>query len=139
HRVGALERRAVGELQRDDEIALVLRRDEPRRNRSEADDRENQERDIRAERGSRSMHEAAQSASVAMAGALERAIERAEERPENPIPQASKPILLGAVRLEKQRTHRRAQGERIERRQDRRDRDGQRELTIELPGDTAEE
>src|SRR5207245_1617977 len=137
--VGPLERRPVGELDRDDEVALVLRRNEARRDGPEPDHDETEQQGIGGERKGGSAYQAADGPSIAMAGPLEDPVEHAEEPAEEAVPQASEPVLLGALGLEEERAHRRAQRERIERRQYGRHRDREGELPIELARDAAEE
>jgi len=114
-RVRTLERCAVGELDRDDQVALVLRRNEARRNHPEADDREHEQSNVDPERRSRAVNEAPDDPSVTIADALESPVEGAEERAEQTIPEAPEPVLLGAVRLKKKRAHRWAERQRVER------------------------
>src|SRR5205823_10641163 len=137
--IGPLERRPVGELDRDDEVALVLRRNEARRDGPEPDHDETEQEGIGGEREGGSAYQAADGPSVALAGPLEDPVESPEEPPEQAVPQASEPVLLGALGLEEERAHRRAQREGVERRQDGRHRDRERELAIELARDAAEE
>src|SRR5439155_20403862 len=115
--VGPLERRPGGELDRDDEVALVLRRNEARRDGPEPDHDETEQQGVGGERKGGSAYQAADGPSIAMAGLLEDPVEQAEEPAEEAVPQASEPVLLGALGLEEERAHRRAQRERVERRQ----------------------
>src|SRR5439155_3283514 len=86
-----------------------------------------------------SAYQAADGPSVALGGQLEDPVESPEEPPEQAVPQPSEPVLLGALGLEEERAHRRAQRERVERRQYGRHRDRERKLPIELARDAAEE
>src|SRR5207247_8323390 len=109
--VGPLERRPVGELDRDDEVALVLRRNEACRDGPEPDHDETEQQGIGGERKGGSAYQAADGPSIAMAGPLENPVEHAEEPAEEAVPQASEPVLLGALGLEEEHAHRRAQRE----------------------------
>src|SRR5207253_3516020 len=80
--VGPLERRPVGELDRDDEIALVLRGNEARRDGPEPDHDETEQEGIGGERESGSAYQAADGPSVALGGQLEDPVESPEEPPE---------------------------------------------------------
>src|SRR5205807_1161406 len=137
--VGPLERRPVRELDRDDQVALVLRGNEARRDGPEPDQDETEQEGIGGEREGGPAYQTADGPSVALAGPLEDPVERPEEPPEQAVPQPSEPVLLGALGLEEERAHRRAQRERVERRQYGRHGDRERELPIELACDAAEE
>src|SRR5207244_8327644 len=136
---GPLEGRPGGELYRDDEVALGLRRNEARRDGPEPDHDETEQQGIGSERKGGSAYQAADGPSIAMAGPLEDPVEHAEEPAEEAVPQASEPVLLGALGLEEERAHRRAQRERVERRQYGRHGDREGELPIELARDAREE
>src|SRR5213078_604400 len=137
--VGPLERRPVGGLDRDDDIALVLRRNEARRDGPEPDHDETEQEGIGGEREGGSAYQAADGLSVALGGQLEDPVESPEEPPEQAVPQPSEPVLLGALGLEEERAHRRTQRERVERREYGRHVDRERELPIELACNAAEE
>src|SRR5439155_9908413 len=126
------------ELDRDDEVALVLRRNEARRDGPEPDHDETEQEGIGGERQDGSADQAADGPSVAMAGPVEHPVECPEEPPEQAVPQPSEPVLLGALGLEEERAHRRTQRERVERREYGRHGDRERELPIELACNAAE-
>ncbi len=137
--VGALERSAVRELDGDDQVPLVLRGDEAGRNAHEAVRGERQQRDVDGDADQGAASEPADRRCVDGAHALEAAIEEPEEAAEEAIPDAREPVGLRFVRFEQQGAEGGAESERVEGREHRRDGDGERELSIELAGDAADE
>src|SRR5207247_8749754 len=96
HGISPLTRRPDGALDRDDDIPLVLRRNEARRDGPEPDHDETEQEGIAGEREGGSVYQAADGPSVALAGPLEDPVESPEEPPEQAVPQPSAPVLLGA-------------------------------------------
>ncbi len=82
HRLGAIERRGIGELREAHQILLVLRRHESGRCMCEAEVGERDQAAVNEERDARGAHHAADDAHVARREAREEAVEGAEESPE---------------------------------------------------------
>src|SRR5262245_28007928 len=88
-----LERGAIGELDRYDEVTLVLRGNEPRGDGPEPDHDETEQESIGGERERGSAYQSPDRSSIAMAGPLENPVERPEEPPEQAVPKPSEPVL----------------------------------------------
>ena len=98
HRVGPLERRARRQFQVDDEVALVLLRDEPAGHRAEPEVREHQQPAVHDEHDDRQADEPADGPAVELRAALERPVEPAEEPPaEQVVQRLVEPVLAGVV------------------------------------------
>jgi hypothetical protein len=137
HSLRALERGGVGELRIDDQIALVLLRDETGRHPSEAHIGQADEPEIDEEHERGHAQQAADQSLVECCGLTERSVEAAEEPSQKPVEHAPEPVPAGPMRLQQERAERGAQCERVEGRDHRRDCDGEGELAVKLPGDAA--
>ncbi len=131
--VGPLQRRGRRQLDVHEEIALIFVGDESAGSLGGDAAREGTQRDEEAEPEDEPPREDAAHRDVAVATSVEGPIERIEE--------ALEPALLLAddAGPEEQRAQRRAERERVERGDDDRDGDGQRELLVEAAGDTRDE
>ena len=127
HGLRALQRGSVGQRHGADQIALILGRHEASGNDAEKqriDPKDGCEREKREHPViDRELH----AAQISVRQPHEGAIERTEQ-----------PVLL-VLTLENDRAHRRREGERDEAGDDHRGRDRDRELLVELAGESAEE
>ena len=135
HRVGARQRGAVGQLDDDDRIALVERRDEAARHAlRHVDGREDQageDHQHATQRDPRSDQEP-HDAGIALRQPVEAVVEAVGQRAAEARQEEARRRGRAVMRLEQQRGERRRQRQRIERRDRRRHRDGDGELQIEL-------
>ena len=127
HLARALERSAVGELQRGEDVALVLRRHEAAGNAQEKPARDGEHHDEGEERGDAVRQHQVHGPEEAAREPGEAAVERPEE------------ARLVLARLHEERAQGRGQRERHEARDHDRESERQRELPVELAGDAAEE
>ena len=132
HRARPLEGRPGRELDVDPHDALVLVRDEPRRQRAAEEARAHRHHRDEHDRQHRASNEQPRDADVAVGRPIEPAIEPSEELPERA---PHRPV--GG--LEQHRRERRRERERAEGRQQHRDGDGQGELLVHLAGEAAQE
>ena len=139
HFLGAVQRRAVGQLREADQVLLVLRRHEAVRHQLEQADGRRCQDEVDAQHQRLARHRAGEAARVAGRGAPEQAVETAEEAAEHAVHAARQRVLRRVVALEQQRSERRRQRERVDGRDHGRDRDGQRELAVELARQPADE
>ena len=141
-RVGPRQRGAVRQLDDDDRIALVERRDEAARHRLHHVDRGVDEAGENGQHGDDRYPRADQHANdarIPVGEPVEAAIEAVGERPPEPRQEEARRRRRRVVRLEQQRGERRRKRQRIERRDRRRHRDGDRELQVELAGNAGDE
>ena len=138
-RLGALEGRAVGKLEKAEDIALVLGRDEARRHLVEAEPGQAQQCRIDHERHAAMPQHPAQHPDVVGPAALEQAVEAAEQPIHRVVDDAANEVLGRVVGLEQQRAEGGAERQRVERGDQGGNGDGQRKLLVELAGDAADE
>ena len=122
-----------------DEITHVLRWNETRWHFSESEQSQSHQPGIDDQHHYCRTNQPPHHASVGVTRALEDAIKTAEEPTERRIENLGEFVFRRAMFLQKQRTQRRAERERIEGRDDGRDRDSQRELLVEFSSDAADE
>ncbi len=129
HFVGAFDRSARRQLGDDEEIALVLRRNEPCRRRPEQPGGCGDEARIGDHHLFGRAHQPCGEPRIAVAHPLERAVERVSRAAEH----LHAPALVRRRRMAAQQDRRecRRQGQREDQRDDRRGRDRHRELLIE--------
>ncbi len=128
HLLGLVERHALGALDRDDHVALVLVGDEAGRDHAEHQVGRAEEGEEHAEDDERALQEPVQQRRVAAPRPVEQLVDLPEEHP-----------LLALVRREQQRRERRGEGERAEGRERDRGGDGERELPVDRAGGAGEE
>jgi hypothetical protein len=121
------------------QVVLVLRRHEALRHAAEAEHRQADETDVEHHRRERHAQHARDRPGVQLGRLREEAVEAAEEPPEQEVGAALQAIAGRAVRAQQPRRQRRAERQRVERRDHRRDGDGQRELAVELSAQAADE
>ena len=136
---GAIERCRIRQLNHRHDVLLVLDRDEAFRHDLEHDVGQHQQAGENAHRDGLVREHAPHAAHVLRAGSIEELIEAAEESAEHAIHAARERIRLRSMRLEQQGRQCRTQRERIDRRDHGRDRDRQRELLVELTGESRDE
>ncbi len=129
--VGALERRAVGETDGDEEHALILVRQESSRRPSKQGAGGQIEHRKRQHAEHRAAHQRLDAEDVPIRRPRESAVEGAED----PCDQSA----CLSPRFQDERGEGRAECQRVERRQQHGRGNGQRELAIDLTGDAAEE
>ncbi len=130
HRLGALLRGAIGQLHRDGEEALVLRRDERLRRPLVEHEGQRENRREDGDRRPRAAEDPAHPSDVAVGNLAEDRVEPAEE----PVGR----MIRRGLFLEQQSAERRGQRQRDDARDHHRQHDGHRELLVHLPGDAAE-
>ena len=136
--VGARQRRRRRQLRDDDEIAAVELRDEAHRRPAEFVEAEGNDAGIDHQHQHRDAHHAARQPAIAARQRVEAPIEDAERSRGSGRP-TSGPAVASACGLSSKRAQRRRQRQRHDQRNDGRAGDGQRELTIELPGNAGDE
>ena len=139
--VRAIERGAVGQLRERDEIVLVLRRHESLRHAREPEPRQADQADVEHDRHRRPR---AARAPRRRCRALDTRVKNRLKSAEEPAEQRDRPrAARGRVDASRGASSRDASAglerQRVERRDDGRDRDRQRELPVELPGQPADE
>ncbi len=140
HILSAIQRGRIGQLSKCDQVLLVLRRHETGRRAGEAHVAEADQSDIDHQRNAAAAQDAPHQADVTVAGAVEHAVERREQpAAKNPVKQTREAVLRRIVGLEQAGSQCRRQGQRVERRDHRRNGDGQRELLVELPSEAGNE
>ncbi len=130
HLVGARQRRAGRQLHDDDDVAAVDLRDEADRRGAERVQADGDHDQIDRDHHDDAPHGSCREPRNAEPDLVEAAIEIAEEAVDRPLPPGV--AVIGLVRLEQQRAHRRRQRQRHDQRNDGGARDGQRELPVEL-------
>ena len=126
-------------MREDDQVAGILRRDETGRHSLETTPGQQEQTRINRQRDAAAPYHPAQRARVAMRRALEALIKQTEEPAEHPVHAGSEPVLFSVMAFEQDCAERGREGQRIEGADHGRDRDGERKLFIELPGDAADE
>jgi hypothetical protein len=135
----AIERGGIRQLRERDEVDLVLGRHEAGRRALECHVGQADQAHIDHHRDRRNAQHAADAGRICVGASSERRVEEAEEPAEQAIDDPLHAIFRCAVRLQQQRRESRTKGQRVERRDDRRDRDGHGELPVELAGQAADE
>ncbi len=137
--LGAIEGGGVGQLDDGDEVELVLLRHEAGGGAQEAEGGQGQEHAVDGERHGRLAQHPPHAADIAGGGAGEDLVERPKQPTEGAVDQPLEAVLPGAVRLQQDGGQGRRQGQGVERRDDRRDGDGQGELAVEQARQAGEE
>src|SRR5439155_10742766 len=119
-------------------VTLVLLRDKTGRDHSKSEIRQAQEPKINDDRRHTETDQPRHAVAVSLGAAFENSVETAKEPAEPALDHAPKPIPPRATGLQENGRERGAECERIKRRDERRNRNGQRELPVELPGDAAD-
>ncbi len=122
---GAVERRTIGQLHHADEIGLVLLRDKAAGDDLEHQEGEGGEAGVEAEHQDLAGDRAAQRLAIGVRAAAEEAIKALEHAAEEGIHGLGQAVLGCLVVFEQQRGQGGRQGQRINRRDHRRDGDGQ--------------
>ncbi len=128
HGFRPVERRAFRQLREADEILLVLHRHEARRHHLETDIGEADENGIDDQGPRLAGEKPGNTVAIALRTGVEQIVEAAEEAAQYAVHAPRQPVFRRIVRFEKRRRERRRQGQRVEGRDDRRKRDGEREL-----------
>ncbi len=139
HVLGAVQRGAVGQLREAHQVLLVLHRHEAARHAVEQQRGQADQRQIDAQHDGLAADHARCAAAIRFRRGTEHAVERAEDPTQAAFHHTRQQVLRRVMALEQQRGQRRRQRERVERGDDRRDRDRQRELLVELAGQARHE
>ncbi len=137
--LGAVERRAIGQLREADQVLLVLRRHEAARNGLEQADGGHRQHHVDRHHHGLARDRLGDAAAVARSAAGEQAVEPLEEASEDGLHAAREAILGLIVPAQEQRGQGRRQREGVHRGDHRGDGDRQRELLVELAGQSADE
>ena len=114
HILGAIERSGIGKLCERDQVQLVLRRDEARWHDPEHEPGHAEESCIHNGNRTLTANDAGDAFAITLRGTMKEAIEGPEHPAEQPIDDACGDVGLGVTGLEEYRAERRAQGERVE-------------------------
>src|SRR5207253_869413 len=136
---GAVEGGGVRHLEHGDQVTAVLLRDKAGGRAFESDVGQVDELEVDDQGDDGEANDAVGNGDVAGGERAQHAVKDAEKPAEDEIEQACKPILLSLARLEEERGHGGAEGQRIDGRENGRDGNGEGELAIELTGDAADE
>ncbi len=139
HGVGTCDRGAFRQLHAGNQVQLVLGRNEAGRHRLEHQAGGQQQAGVDHEHQATTAQQAANRTVVLLRTGLEEAVERTEDPSEQTVDQAGEAILRRAVRLEQACGQGRRQGQRVDRRDHGRNRDGDGELLVERTGHTGQE
>ncbi len=139
YRVGALDRRALGQFHSHDQVELVLRRDEAARHGVEHQAGASQQHRIDHEGHAATPEDARHRILVPGGAGLEEAVERVEHPTECAIDATRERIPGRVVTVQQLGRERGRERERVDRRDHGGDRDGHRELLVELAGHAREE
>ncbi len=135
HVLGAVQARGVRQLGKCHQVLLVLAWHKTGWRAGEAQPGQNHQPRIDQQRDAAAANDAGDGAHIAVAGFFKESVERAEQPASEYFIEETREAILGCIVSFKQyRGQRRRQGQRVERRDDRRDGNGQCELFIELPG-----
>ena len=137
--IGALEGGGIGELDENEGVTEVLRRDEAAGDFVEDFASEADEGGVGDEHEDGDANEQADECGVGVGAEFEEAVEGAEEPAEEEVDELREFVRLGAMGLQKDRTEGGAEGDGIEGRDDGGDGDGEGELFVKLAGDAADE
>ncbi|MNM94053.1 hypothetical protein D3C81_1064430 [compost metagenome] len=140
HRFRAVEAGGIRQLREGDQVLFVLRRHETGRRRRKAQPGHDDQATVDEQGDAAAADDPADRADVAMAGPVEEAVERAEQpATEQALKHFREAVFRGVVLLEQYGGQGRRQGQGVERRDHRRDGNGQGELLVELPGKAGDE
>ncbi|KWT85151.1 hypothetical protein APY03_3954 [Variovorax sp. WDL1] len=139
HLVRAVQRGAVGQLGKADQVLLVLARHEAVGHGLEQAEGQADQREVQRHHQRLARQHPAHAAAVGLRAAMEEPVEATEEPSEGAVHAAGQRILGRIVALEQQRRECRRQRQRVDGRDHGGDRDGHRELPIELAGEPADE
>lgn len=139
HFLGAVERGAVGQSGKADQILLILARHEAARHLLEQHAGDADQEHVEARHRGLAEDHLGDGAAIILRGAGEDAVEAAEEPAEPLLHDQRQPVLRLVMALQQQRRQRGRQSERVDRRDHGRDRDRERELLVELPGEAGDE
>jgi len=137
--VGPLQRRGIGQLDRGQQVALVLLRDEPRGHAVEAPAGQVDQPRVDHQHQQADPQRPADQPSVAGERHGEDPVEQPEEPAQQAMDDPGQGILLGVLGLQEDRAQGRAERQRVHRRQERGAGDGQGELAEEPPGNSGDE
>ena len=139
HGFRAVERRAVGQLREGDEILLVLRRHKTGRHLVETPAGQQHQPAINDERDGALAQHAADAAGIFLTRPRKYPVERIEKPAERLFHHARNPVFRRMMVFQQYRAQRGRKRQRIERGNDRRDRNRHRELLVKLAGQAADE
>ncbi|MNM62589.1 hypothetical protein D3C81_739270 [compost metagenome] len=134
HRLGAIQAGRIRQLREGHQVLLVLGRHEPGRRGAEAHVGQGDQTGIDQQRHAAATDDLGHGPDIPVAGPFEQPVEGLEQpATEQAIQNPRKAVLGCTVGLEQNRRQCRRQGQRVERRDHRGDRDRQGELFVELP------
>ena len=134
--VGARQRGAGRKLHDDDQVAAIERRDEAHGSLAELVEAEGDNAGIDHEHERGVAHDARRQPAIALPERVEASVEETEESAQRALPRARRAML---ARLEQQRAQRGRERERDDQGDDGRAGDGERELPVELAGNSGDE
>ena len=132
HVFRTVERGAIGQLREADQVLLVLRGHEAARHDLAHQHCAAEQQGIDAHHQRLAVDHLGDAPAVVLRTAVEHLVEHAEKAAEDAVHAACQPVLRFVMALEQQCGKRGRQGQRVERGDHRRDRDGHRELFVEL-------
>ena len=138
-RVGAGQRRTFRHFHAANQVELVLGGNKPARHGFKHHPGGAEQQQVNNKHGATSSERFANQPLVTVRAAMEKAVKRAEQPAEQAIDKPGREISWRAVRLQQQGRQRRGEGQRVDGRDHRRNRDRHRKLFIELPGYAGEE
>ena len=138
-RLGAVDRGGVRKLDIRNEVAFVLLWDESHRRLQKTKACQPEECEVKDHDEGRHPRQPGHGIAVAVGDFVENGVESAEQPAEHSIEQAREGVLFCSRRLEQERGEGGAEGHGIERGDDCRDGDGQRELAVKFSGNSRDE
>jgi hypothetical protein len=139
HVFRAVQRGAIGQLGKADQVLLVLGRHKAAGHQLEQTPGRAHQHGVDHQHQRLAADDALHAAAIGIGAAAEQGVEAAEEAAQHALHAACQRVLGRVVAAQQQRGQRRRQGQRVDGRDHRRDGDGHRELAVELAREAADE